>query len=275
VVLQPDGKVLAGGYGGYPSTCVVLRTHADGTLDSSFGDGGFASVAPGACDSVGGIGLLPDGRIAVAATAYDVEGRFCLAGLLPDGRADPTFGEGGRTLTAFPGRLGVLAVGLALGPGPRIVVAGTANGVDILARYFVDGRLDVGFGQGGRVITVQRNPGGTFVSCLLRGVAVQPDGKVVTVGYLGSQYSGLVVTRYTGAGGLDPSFGSGGVLRPSPGSDPTYYSIQGGAMTIPGPGAILLGGWSGRSFDGQLLRTHTLLRLSAVTPVELTRFFAE
>lgn len=73
--------------------------------------------------------------------------------------------------------------------------------------------LDPTFGTGGIVTTsVSNAENGAHA------VLIQPDGKVVAVGYWHtseknrSLYGGLAVVRYTASGGLDPTFGSGGVV---------------------------------------------------------------
>jgi uncharacterized delta-60 repeat protein len=73
------------------------------------------------------------------------------------------------------------------------------------------------------------------------GVAVQRDGKIVVVGvsYL-TAGSALWIARYTAAGALDASFGSGGIIRPDFGA---YGS--GNAVIIQADGKIVVAGQAG------------------------------
>src|SRR5262249_42936154 len=64
------------------------------------------------------------------------------------------------------------------------------------------GDLDPTFGVGGKVLT---DFGGDETATA---VAVQPDGKIVVVGY--TNYSDFAVARYNVDGSLDSSFGTGG-----------------------------------------------------------------
>ena len=76
-----------------------------------------------------------------------------------------------------------------------------------LARYDTDGRLDGSFGTGG-VVTVVFN-GGSFDKT--QGVAIQPDGRIVVVGFTRVGTSDdFAVARYDAAGIPDMSFGTGG-----------------------------------------------------------------
>jgi uncharacterized delta-60 repeat protein len=97
---------------------------------------------------------------------------------------------------------------LAVQPDGRALVAGWSGGdLDIL-RFGAGGGLDPSWGSGGKVSL----DGGTWGSA--RGLALQPDGKVVVVGAVDENTNpGLVVVRLLPDGELDPSFAfDGGLL---------------------------------------------------------------
>src|SRR5439155_12107277 len=78
--------------------------------------------------------------------------------LLSAGDLDPTFGQGGKVLTAFEGSQQDEATAVARQADGKLVVAGTSR-ADInhpprlaLARYNPDGSLDASFDGDGRVI---------------------------------------------------------------------------------------------------------------------------
>ena len=112
-----------------------------------------------------------------------------------------------------------------------------------LARYTTAGRLDAGFGSGGRVRTPEIDPAGGF------GVAIQDDGRIVVAGGSGKgkdpNYSSLdnfVVARYLPDGRLDRGFGSGGtVVTRLRGGGTSAVAIQrdGRIVAIGGAGKIV------------------------------------
>jgi uncharacterized delta-60 repeat protein len=74
-----------------------------------------------------------------------------------------------------------------------------------IARLLPDGTPDSSFGDGdGRVTT---NVGGATAGNYVTDIALQPDGKIVAVGY-----EGVVVARYTSTGELDSVFGTNGIV---------------------------------------------------------------
>ena len=84
-----------------------------------------------------------------------------------------------------------------------------------LVRYLPNGSLDPSFGAGGKVSTSISNyePGGLWNRYdFAAATALQPDGKIVVVGYskLDADGNASVVLRYNTDGSPDPSFGQGG-----------------------------------------------------------------
>ncbi|WP_085318153.1 methyl-accepting chemotaxis protein [Derxia lacustris] len=97
IALQADGKILLAGYGDggqAAANSVVLRLNADGSLDSSFGDGGQVSFDWSWGDNCAAdVAVLADGRIVVAASGtYMDPGAFVLR-LNADGSLDSQFGD--------------------------------------------------------------------------------------------------------------------------------------------------------------------------------------
>lgn len=214
VAVQPDGKVVAGGYTSTPATTtdfVLTRYQVDGSPDPSFGDAGkvtFDFTGTGNNDQINAITLQPDGKIVVAGSA---DAGFALARFQPDGTLDPSFGDAGKVTTIVGG---IFSQGnaAALQPDGAIVVVGdaiTENGFDFaVARYLPDGSLDPSFGQGGTVTS-------DFFAGLdkAHALALQPDGKLVVSGQVrggGGASAASTVVRYLPDGSLDPGFGSGG-----------------------------------------------------------------
>jgi uncharacterized delta-60 repeat protein len=73
VVLQPDGKIITGGYAN--SEVMLARLNgADGSLDTTFGANGIALKALPGGPSAKGIALQPDGKIVTVGLAWGLSG---------------------------------------------------------------------------------------------------------------------------------------------------------------------------------------------------------
>lgn len=149
------------------------------------------------------VALAPDGRLVVAGGSGVHVARFH-----PDGTPDTGFnGTGTRTAS---GRVGLTptATDVEVLPDGRVVVAGLAGdgrGGLYVERLLADGTPDARFGGDGVVVIDDGNG-------RLRGLndlAVQPDEKVIVVGY-GPVGNTWAVARLTAAGLPDAAFGTGG-----------------------------------------------------------------
>ena len=124
------------------------------------------------------------------------------------GSLDPSFGKGGRVLTALNhcglGVCNIEPAGALLQNDGKIVVA--LNSVFAgMIRYLTDGAVDTTFGTRGVATTV--NGIGTT-----NAMTVQPDGKFVIAGLIGGSTSdSFTVVRYDSNGTVDPAFGANGL----------------------------------------------------------------
>jgi uncharacterized delta-60 repeat protein len=152
----------------------------EGDLDVSFsGDGKVITDFSGRTDAAAAIVIQPDGKILVAGSSVvSRSSDFVLARYLPNGALDSTFSGDGKLRNNFDGNETARAV--ALQPDGKIVVAGTrttSQGDDfLLARYLPNGNLDTSFSGNGWVTTDLGS------NERAKGVAVQPDGKIVAAG---------------------------------------------------------------------------------------------
>jgi uncharacterized delta-60 repeat protein len=158
-----------------------------------------------------------------------------LAGALPaaQGDLDPTFGTGGKVVTDF----GASEIGFSIAhqPDGKVVVAGGDNFA--LARYTGRGALDPTFDGDGKITT---DFGGLHEAAY--DVAIQPDGKLVAVGYAfnPSVATDFGVARYNEDGSLDHSFGVGGKLF----TTFTPNSLERAeAVALQSDGKIVVAGW--------------------------------
>jgi uncharacterized delta-60 repeat protein len=215
LIAQPDGTVVAAGSARVPhSEFALVRYRPDGNLDPGFGDHGKVTTRIGSGALIQAAARQPDGKL-IAAGVVDFSANggpidFALARYLADGRLDRSFGDAGIVVTDIsPGASDVLHA-VVLQPDGRIVVAGDTptGGLGdtkfVLARYLPDGRLDPTFGQDG-IVTTDLGQGIDSA----RGLVLQPDGRLVTVGH-GGTGAYPVAVRYLPDGSLDPTFGRGG-----------------------------------------------------------------
>ncbi len=227
VVVQPDGKLVLAGFAQRSTTdsdFAVARLNSNGSLDTGFNATGKNTVTfnlgGGTNAGARAAALQADGKIVVAGfaqrTTNDTD--FAVARLLANGFLDTGFGSGGKTNFGFG--LGSVnddeATGLAIQPDGKIVVAGfaqrTANDFDFaVARLNADGSLDSTFNGTGKVnfgfsLSAGANKDEAF------GVALQPDGKIILVGFAQTLATGFnfAVARLTAAGALDATFNGGG-----------------------------------------------------------------
>ncbi len=229
LVLQADGKIIAGGtkYVNFTSDessdtdFALARYNSDGSLDSTFGAGGeVATDYNQRNDDALSLLLQPDGKIVAAgdSTSPTTFNDFAIARYLPDGTIDTSFGTLGKVETDFGGANLNQARSAVLQPDGKIVAAGStvsSNGIDqsfAIARYNSDGTRDVTFGRKG-LATVDF---GSFLQGA-RSILLQPDGKLITVGYADTESSDsdFLTARLRTNGTLDPTFGVGGEVRTS------------------------------------------------------------
>src|SRR5205809_1176941 len=224
VVVQPDGKIVVAG-GAFPlftfaGDFKVVRYNSNGSLDTSFGDGGIVTTTFPEGSYAFDVALQADGKIIAAGTVFVdfIPGEpsntdFALARYNADGTPDATFGNGGQVSTDFVG-LEDDAFSVLIQPDGKIVAVGSANNpatyYDFAAvRYLSNGTIDTTFGVAGKVST----DFGDQNFDRARSAALQPDGRIVAAGFAISQNGGVqnfAVARYTSSGVLDTTFSGDG-----------------------------------------------------------------
>lgn len=129
-VLQPDGRVVVGGYtrnaGSSFYAFALARYLADGTPDGDFGNAGVTLTEfPSGFASIHRLALQPDGRLlAVGPAQANTPEVVGLARYTTSGVLDPSFGVGGTATVQF-GTFVDTPHDVALQPDGRFVVAGS------------------------------------------------------------------------------------------------------------------------------------------------------
>ncbi len=258
MALQPDGKIVAAGLGihaGGGTDFALARYNGDGTLDPTFdGDGKLTTVFGNTPeDRAVGLALQPDGKIVAAGRDGEVvrgawTQDFALARYNPNGSLDASFGgrkSTGKVTTDFSDFKALNSSDEAhdavIQPDGKIVAAGGRYSGPALARYLPDGRLDLTFGNGGKVTTGPR-----YVVALTLHPATDPmsPGKIVVAGE-------TFVARYNPNGTLDTAFGNNGtVIPPIQASQrhPVTSQPKTIAVAVQADGKIVVAGSSGTAF---------------------------
>ena len=228
VVIQPDGKIVVAG-GAFPAFTFlgdfeVVRYNQNGSLDTSFGNGGFVTTSfPGQGSYAFAVALQADGKIIAAGTDFvnfssddSSDTDFGIERYNPDGTPDSTFGNGGQVTTDFDG-FNDDAFSILVQPDGKLVAVGSAknptNFYDFAAvRYLANGTIDTTFGVAGKV----RTDFGDHNFDQARSAVLQPNGKIVAAGFAISQNGGVqnfAVARYGSNGVLDTTFSSDGMMQ--------------------------------------------------------------
>lgn len=255
VLVQPDGKVVAVGQAGSSTgrSLAVVRYNADGSLDTSFGGSAkgevILSISKGSYDVGLAAALQADGKIVEAgittpAKAQAQDDELFVVRFNANGTLDTSFGTGGKVTKQFATGLyaddygsGVdLAIDAGAGPldpntGKIVVEAQLQVGPAAVVRYNLNGSLDTSFGGGAGYVTIGAL-GGTRTAA----VAVQPDDRIVVAG--GADGAPITLARLNPSGGLDGTFGSGGIVAT------TLPKQQAADLAIQSDGKILVAGAS-------------------------------
>jgi uncharacterized delta-60 repeat protein len=193
-----------------------LARASDGDLDPSFGAGGEVTTGfPFRETTAHSVAIDSQGRIIVAGGAINPsnDDDFVLARYNPDGTLDDSFGGDGKVITDFGHA--ETALGVAIDSQDRVVAVGeswnerSSDRTDaVVARYETDGSLDDSFAGDGKVRTTLGSQNGATA------VAIDSQDRVVAAGWSWPGSAGhFAIVRYDTDGSLDPSFGSGGVVR--------------------------------------------------------------
>ncbi|MFI5172539.1 MAG: T9SS type A sorting domain-containing protein [Chitinophagales bacterium] len=259
LTIQSDEKIIVTGTSqdlfGY--RLVLLRYEIDGTLDITFGTGGISIIELEGIEDVGrSVIVLNDGKILVAGYRNDgLKRNFALIRCLNNGTLDETFGTGGIVYTSFATNRHDSGYSMGLQIDGKIVVGGysfvgTSSDFQFaLARYNIDGSLDMSFDDDGMVLTdylISKSLGFSLV--------VQHDNKIVLAGYsFIADDVDFGLARYNSDGSLDNSFGGDGIVNADFGLN---YEDNAYSLAIQPDGKFVAAGdtWNGDNWDFAVAR---------------------
>ncbi|MCE0462213.1 calcium-binding protein [Pseudomonas uvaldensis] len=251
IIIQPDGKILVGGYTeylawgypgapgeesyGYEQNHSIIRLNADGSLDTTFHEGGVDMV-PAA--------IAPASRYEL--TAVQSDGKVLVAVALDTGVQVERYNSDGTRDAAF-GQNGVVTVDINHSFKNIDLTANTDGTFQVSARGFDqatvtrlgnNGSLVEGFGDGG-VLTVSIPADEHYNGAI--STAVHADGSVV----VGAAYNAAgmgdptyVLQRFTPDGQPDTRFGDDGALY----LDPAMGFGEDSVVTLQADGKIIVMG---------------------------------
>lgn len=228
LALQSDGRIVAAGYSdnGNGNDFALVRYNGSGAVDTTFGNGGIARTTTADYLITGAgatsVAIQADGKIVAAGGSF-------LIRYNDDGSLDTGFGSGGRRLT---GSYYEQTSAVVLQDDGKMVAAGSSwngNGYDLaVTRHDASGSPDPLFGASGRAVA----PVSNLYTLAPASVMVEPlSGAILATGY--SQYQ-FVVSRFSGAGVLEGSFASSGMLSLGNGGNANYRcaALQGDGKFI-------------------------------------------
>lgn len=222
VLIQPDDKVILGGYSLYDDIIndtytefKFIRLKGNGQLDSTFNDSGivklrYLNINTGAVT----MALQSDGKILAAGNYVDGNSiRFSIIRLLSNGRIDSSFANNGLMIV----QLGATALDdrptcMKIQNDNKILIGGYTYGIPNAGRVFglvrlnPNGNLDTDFGINGIIKTDISNVPNDYANSL----EIQNDGKILLAGSTNNNKL-IAVCRYEINGNLDFTFGNSGI----------------------------------------------------------------
>ena len=279
-LIQSDGRYVSVGYAGTKTTgnggdydCAVIRRMPvdeagnDGELDTSFSGNGklFVTFSGSRNDYCTAGALQTDGKIVVGGWGSNgSDNKFLLARIDTDGTLDTTFGgnDTGMMTTSLCDVMSDCGSGvssslerLEIQSDGKIVVGGAydTGGADtnfVVARYTTDGDLDTTFSSDG----IHAFDLGSSDQDHLRGMKLQPNGKIVVVGNNDSE--DWAVARLNTDGSMDTTFGGGDGITITDFGGTTDRAQD---LVIESDGKIVVGGFTdaGSDYDFAIARYTT------------------
>jgi uncharacterized delta-60 repeat protein len=262
VSVQTDGRIVVAADVNAPSgpDFMLARFNANGSTDTSFG-GGTGMVTTDFSsrrDYTSGLSIQADGRIVVGGSSSSGSAgslSVAVARYNPNGTLDTSFGSGGTVIAPFPAPsdptqtniggaqdVSIQADGRIVVGGYEVTddsagmpVPGTARA--IAERFNANGTVDTGYGTAGTGITgITEVP--INAASEVEAMTIQPDGKVVFIGYTGystSKALDFALFRLLSSAPQVGSFAAG----PNPVTAGSLATLTAGGLTDGNPNSTI------------------------------------
>jgi uncharacterized delta-60 repeat protein len=179
-IALPNGKFVIGGTFYEGTQIFVARLNSDGNMDYSFGRGGVMRVrVPGLATATMRAMMVQGDKYILAGSIQDPDIDVFMIRATARGRLDVDFGEGGMVRSDFTPDGSDFVTAAALDANGKIIIAGEADqdlaspSNFLAARYSADGVLE---DNEQTFFTPDFDAGAA-------GLCIQPDGKIVLIGY--------------------------------------------------------------------------------------------
>jgi uncharacterized delta-60 repeat protein len=257
VCVQSDGKILVAGMSAPQSSIArVVRYHTDGATDFSFGINGVAEIdlsgATGGTCEVHDMKLQSDGKIVIAGQGRvpGPNAAIAVARFDSTGLPDVTFDNDGLVLANGITGCDDRAQALAIQANGKLITVGyvfDGNNCQLhVHRFNSDGSDDATLDGDGKILL-----NSATYNTFGRGVAIQPDGKIVVVGDRTYTSRDAAVWRFTASGAPDGNFDNDGVA---------YYNFGGteelSAVAVQADGKLVFGGFHAYFVNFLVMRVH-------------------
>ncbi len=222
---QDDGRIVVVGAradANYQFSMLAMRLNVDGTLDNTFGNGGFSEPEISTADDFAyAVAPLSNGQFLLAGTAIDdlFNNQPVVVRMNADGTIDTAFGTDG--VASLPitqqdnkfWNIGLQSDGsiIASGHMDQGLTGGGQFNQDVLAaRFTANGQLDPSFGTGGTVI----RPISTELIESAFGMAIGADDNIYLCGYttLPDFSFDSFIMKLDANGGNASTFGTDGLV---------------------------------------------------------------
>lgn len=260
VAVQADGKIWVAGFThnfGEFYQYAVTRLNPNGTLDTTFGDGGKQVIAEQIMlGDEYSMAVQKNGKLLVTHVTWDgTDLGLEVTRYNNDGTLDTSFGSNGAAQVS--GEVSYTDTGTTVLSDGKILISGRDGGTYTVARLNADGTPDTTFhGTGVLEFTGPTTTTGSFDFPM----NVQADGKILVPGMDNDKFG---LYRYNTDGSLDTTFGSNGHVSYSVGSGIDWaYTV-----TVQPDGKLLL---AGSSDTGDFNRDFSVVRLNANGSLDTT-----
>jgi uncharacterized delta-60 repeat protein len=281
VAVQADGKIVIGGAGKRTKSSmkapVIIRLNEAGSLDPTFGSGGFfwfSLLGTRYNCNVVSLALQPAGSAEkIAAVGWSDAGPRFVLRLNANGTFDGSFNGTGYSLWS-----NVMFQAVRMQPvaaGHRIVVVGynsydPSGYVGSVWRFTDSGTLDTSFGGTGMVQASFHDDDSRTLGDTFHSAAIDGEGRIVAIGAMAYSLvpgpsspaqNQLVLARYDTDGNPDASFGVDGSGRVWVPLSPRGNDI-GKGVAVQGDGRIVVSGFT-YNVENQYPWTGVVWRLEA------------